>query len=95
MDYLDNDIPRYKKKSKTKSSKKSDHQHNFIPCIAEFPEEWFLKPHLRNGNCKRVPRLYCPLCGKLKCADDDWVLQFDTPIFSIEDPFVKQIFGGE
>ena len=64
MDLI-NDIPKYKKKSNKKPPKKAKHKHLCEPCVVEYPEDWYLKEHLRSGKTKSFIYGYCPICGKI------------------------------
>ena len=59
------DITRYRKKSKPKTTKKSKHKHIFEPCVLELPIDWYKKEHERNGEKRSRIGYYCPICGKL------------------------------
>ena len=78
---MDNEIPKHRKKknNKSKSSKKTKHAHNYIPCI--------LRTYLNNSESS--PFLYstgkvCTICGKTKWEhydlwrDETWVSVFHT-----------------
>ena len=57
MDYDDNEFTHYtgSKKYKRSPKKKSNHKHNYLPCIVES----VLNDHLHYGLGK-----YCDICGK-------------------------------
>lgn len=57
-------IAPYRKKAKPKVPKKSKHKHLFQPCVVEYPEDWYTKPHLQSGKRKADIAYYCPTCGK-------------------------------
>ena len=63
MEYRDDVMP-YKKKAKKPTIKKSKHKHIFQPCVVEYPEDWYKKPHLQSGKRKADIAYYCPVCGK-------------------------------
>lgn len=65
MDEFIKDIPRYRKKSKKKPPKKSDHKHVFELCIFEYPRDWYKKSHEQSGDNHVAIGSYCPLCGKV------------------------------
>ena len=72
MNNIENDIPKYKKKSTAKPPAKAKHKHVYEPCLIEHPADWWNKPHER----KRYVRdfqfaSYCPVCGKTDSADHD------------------------
>lgn len=69
MNEIIDEVPRYRKKSQKKPPKKSDHKHVFEPCVLEYPQDWFLKEHLRNGEKKAAISSYCPMCGKIGNID--------------------------
>lgn len=77
MNNIPNDIPKYKKKSQAKPPEKAKHKHVYEPCLIEYPEQWYLKPHehelYENGKVKTKLRFgsYCPICGKLGEGDHD------------------------
>lgn len=77
MNDFSNDIPKYKKKSTAKPPAKSKHKHVYEPCLIDYPEQWYLKPHehqlYENGREKRRLRFdsYCPVCGKTGGIDKD------------------------
>lgn len=64
MDIQD-DIPRYRKKSTSKPPKKSKHKHLREPCIIEYPENWHTKEHLCGDGRHTSIGTYCPICGKI------------------------------
>lgn len=77
MNDIPNDIPRYRKKSQATPPAKAKHKHVYEPCLIEYPQQWYLKPHeiaLYEGNrVKTMLRFgsYCPICGKIGEADHD------------------------
>lgn len=64
------DIPRYRKKSTTKTPKKSKHKHQCEPCVLAYPKEWYLKDHLRTPEKTMSIDGYCPICGKIGKLSD-------------------------
>ncbi len=68
---ISDDVPKYKKKSKTKPPKKIDHKHTYEPCLIEFPEQYYLKEHNRNGKTHFQFASYCTICGKVGHIDRD------------------------
>lgn len=62
MDYDDNELTRYtgSKKYKRSPKKKSNHKHNYLPCIVES----VLNAHLHYGLGK-----YCDICGKVQMVN--------------------------
>lgn len=77
MNDFSNDIPKYKKKSQSKPPTKAKHKHIYEPCLIEYPEQWYLKPHERKlyeGNHVKMSlrfSSYCPICGKTGESDRD------------------------
>lgn len=79
MQDFTNDIPKYRKKSTAKPPTKAKHKHVYEPCLFEYPEQWYLKPHEQkrcgDGQVKTKLRFssYCPICGKTgDCDYDRW-----------------------
>lgn len=72
--YNDLEIPKYKKKSSTKHTSRSDHKHNYDDCLLVDNEN---RPYKAN---------YCVVCGKIKDLkfwqtvrkDDNTYLQLDS-----------------
>lgn len=71
MNEIIDEVPRYKKKSKKKPPRKSDHKHVFEPCVLEYPRGWFKKQYEQNEDRNVAIGSYCPLCGKV--GDFNWV----------------------
>ena len=82
---MDNEIPKHRKKkdSKSKSSKKTKHAHNYIPCILH--THWNnseSNPLLKGGHYDTGK--VCTICGKTKWesydlwCDETWVAVFHT-----------------
>ena len=72
MDYITNDIPKYRKKSTARPPAKAKHKHEYEPCLLEQLEEWYCKPHERKTNKTRLMfASYCPFCGKTNSPDRD------------------------
>ena len=69
MNY-EEEIPRYRKKSKAKPPKKSKHKHVYEYCIIERPADWYKKEHERSGEVKAEINTYCPICGKVGDVED-------------------------
>ena len=69
MNNIQNDIPKYRKKSQAKPPKKSKHKHVYEPCLLEVPLEWYAKPHERTGKTLLKFKSYCPVCGKIGDMD--------------------------
>ncbi len=66
---ISDDIPKYKKKSNVKPPKKFKHKHTYLPCIIEYPEQYYLKEHNRNGKKGFHFASYCSICGKIGLCD--------------------------
>ena len=66
---ISDDIPKYKKKSANKPPKKTKHKHTYEQCLIEYPEQYYLKEHNRNGKTQLHFASYCPICGKVNIAD--------------------------
>lgn len=56
---------RYRKKAKRKSVVKCGHKHVFVPCVVEYPKEWWQKEHLRSGEYIPTLASYCTICGRV------------------------------
>lgn len=69
MNEIIDEVPRYRKRSQKKPPKKSDHKHVFEPCVVEYPQDWYVKEHLRSGEKKAAISSYCPICGKIGSID--------------------------
>jgi len=63
------EIQRHRKKSQTKPPKKSNHKHIYEPCVIEYPDDWYNKPHGQNGKRRVNFYGYCPICGKVGPTD--------------------------
>ena len=75
MNFVEDEQPRYKKKSQKKPPAKSNHKHNYQPCVFEYNSIEFSKgkgfvqkPDAQIGN-------YCTVCGKIDYRFDSerWV----------------------
>ena len=65
MKYFEDDIPRYRKKSSKKHTKKSNHKHESSYCVFEYSSIFFKKT--------TTIGTYCPICGlirELRVHDD-------------------------
>lgn len=69
MNYVDEEIPRHRKKSQAKPPKKSKHKHIYEPCIIEYPTDWYYKEHERSGERRSNFYGFCPICGKVGETD--------------------------
>lgn len=64
---MNDEIPKYKKKSKHTPPKKSDHKHNKVKCIVKRnfiygnkPDTWYMLGW------------YCPICNKVQGETFEW-----------------------
>ena len=91
----EDDITKYRKKSQHRPPKKSDHKHNYQPCILRAPVPSFDKVHGRVPIYKLVKATYCTICGKIENFD---IVSFivgngmtkeasKLPTFTVEDLF--------
>lgn len=69
MNFIDEEIPKYTKKSQAKPPKKAKHKHVFEPCIIEIPEDWHKKEHEQSGKKRPIFEGFCPICGKIGPID--------------------------
>lgn len=62
------EIPRYKKKAKPKTTPKAKHKHKYEPCVLEYeyPDSIAMLNHKTKG-C--TISSYCPICGKIGSCD--------------------------
>ena len=68
---FDNDVPKYKKKAKKNTPKKSDHKHVYEDCVFHFPAESWHPESFTIGS-------YCPVCGKIGTTiNEKWVNRTD------------------
>lgn len=64
------ETPKYKKKSRRRTTRKANHKHNFQPCVFEYDGIELDKAH---GFVKKPDVMggwYCPTCGKIGMADN-------------------------
>lgn len=59
MKYIDDEVPKYRKKSNKPHTKKSDHKHESAYCVFEYPSFFSTKPTISIGT-------YCPTCGRVR-----------------------------
>jgi len=62
------DVPRYRKKAASKGLKRSNHKHQYEPCLLEFDKP----PNPYTGKSEgtiTIFRSYCILCGKVGAPD--------------------------
>lgn len=70
---LENDIPRYRKKSSKHGEKKSDHKHTYVSCVFERDLPRFDDAHglVYDGESTSFSiGTYCPICGKIGTTCD-------------------------
>ena len=76
MDYDISDVPKYRKKSKKSSPKKSNHEHEYEFCVFEY-EGFSLSDTLGIQNVmEHSIGTYCRICGKIgdiQTRDSKWV----------------------
>ena len=67
------DIPRYRKKSHKKPPKKSNHKHEFVPCvfIEKYHKYYYVSPSPQHEqrDVYTIGR-YCHICGKVGYTGD-------------------------
>lgn len=100
--HLENEIPKHKKKSNPKAPKKSDHKHNYCPCIFEYnklsndPAHGIVKSSEKGFAIGR----YCSECGKIglikfpfyKLSDEE-KLEINPETRAIPTFLLHDIFG--
>jgi hypothetical protein len=94
MESINNDIPKYKKKSQRKPPKKSKHKHIYEPCLLEIPLEWYAHPHERSGKTCMKFGSYCPVCGKIGDMDRErwWIkVERDNGVFK----YLETVYSKE
>lgn len=64
QDYMDDQMP-HKKKAKRKGIKKTDHKHDFQPCVFEYSTEKFDKHRGMLPSTEESIGSYCTICGKI------------------------------
>ena len=62
----DNDVPKYKKRSKKPSVKKADHEHESRFCVFEYQHSFYSIEHGRVNLKDSSIGEYCPICGKIR-----------------------------
>lgn len=75
QDYMDEQMP-YRKRAKPKSIKKSDHKHDFQPCVFEYSIEKFDKHRGMLPSTEESIGSYCTICGKIGDKYFPWVFEF-------------------
>ena len=76
--------PRYKKKKKKISVKRSNHKHIYNECLFSFC--FFGEPYMGAGT-------YCTICGRIGDIDvaSKVITNNDLPIFNIDDFLAKEV----
>ena len=72
----DEEVPRYKKKSKKKPPTKARHKHEYVNCVFGFNKQKFTKERGFEPEPDMSIGTYCPICGKVGSTFDDadrWV----------------------
>lgn len=73
--YQQDDIPRYRKRSKKRGGKKANHKHIYTSCVLERDAPVFDNAHglVENGRTLFSIGSYCPVCGKIESfIKDEW-----------------------
>lgn len=76
----DDETPRYRKRAKKKTPKKSDHRHAFRNCVFVMPSVRFDEAHglVQEPDTVFSIGTYCPVCGKIGTTIDQEWLSEDT-----------------
>lgn len=71
---LDDDVAKHRKKSKRSVGKKSNHKHNYQPCVFEYPKIVIDKAHgiVNSDEPEFSMGEYCPVCGKIGSTGRKW-----------------------
>ena len=71
---FDEDIAKYKKKSRRPSIRKSNHKHNYQPCVFESEKIILDKTRgfVNSGEHEFSMGEYCPICGKIRSTGRKW-----------------------
>lgn len=74
-DAFDDDVVRYRKKSKRRPPAKSKHKHEFQPCVFEYEDIMFDRARGFINKPEHSFRMggYCPVCGKIGITDHEWM----------------------
>ena len=69
LDKLDGGLP-YRKKAKKKTPKKSNHKHEYQPCVLEYTD--FIYDLVLDKQVTKRNRIasFCPFCGKIGSRTD-------------------------
>jgi hypothetical protein len=68
VNFYDNDEMPYRKKSKGKHIKKSNHKHRFEPCVFEYESKRFDRHKGYVPSTEVSLGSYCPICGKVSLS---------------------------
>lgn len=71
MDY-ENDIAPHKKSRSKSPLRKSNHKHDFKPCVFEYEGTHWDEIRGRVPKQESVMGAYCSVCGKINHTDYDW-----------------------
>lgn len=71
MDFYFEEEMKYKKKARPKQNKRSNHKHNYIPCVIEYPNNWYNTSGLNYEKMIPEIRAYCPTCMKLSSLSNE------------------------
>ena len=70
VNFIDDDIPAYKKKSKKKGQPRSKHKHEYETVLLQ--QDWHMTD-FKTGKPKMIqyltPTKVCVVCGRIDCAD--------------------------
>ena len=71
------EIPKYRKKAKKNTPKKSKHKHIYEPCVFEYHVDVLWSPHATNKSIGS----YCRICGKIGSMinREKWIQECRTP----------------
>ena len=72
---MDEQIPRYRKKSNKRPPKKFNHKHQYENCVFEYISITFSREKGFYPAIKRCIGSYCTICGNIgKVIDRDWTI---------------------
>lgn len=74
MNYMDNEIPKYKKKSKAKGQPRANHKHIYEPALLHHPYQNRITMAITDI---KIVNMICTICGRVdKClTGNEW---YDT-----------------
>jgi hypothetical protein len=78
----DDETPRYRKRAKKKTPKKTDHRHEFRNCVFLMPSIRFDEAHgiVREPDTLFSIGTFCPVCGKIGTTIDwEWISEDAGP----------------